>query len=371
MSYFGENTPKLGFGLMRLPMLGEEVDIPQFAQMADRFLEAGFTYFDTAYGYISGKSEAAFKEAVIKRHPRESFTLATKLPAWAGPKTAEEAKQMFWTSLERTGAGYFDYYLLHNISAVRKKFFDDYGIWDFVQERKAEGLIKHVGFSFHDTADILDAVLTEHPEVDFVQLQINYVDWDNPSVQSRLCWETARKHGKSVVIMEPVKGGTLARLPADVRKPFEDIGLPHVAAALRFAASLDGVITVLSGMSTLEQMEQNIGYMSPFKPLDETERGAIQAALKAMAARPSVPCTACRYCEKGCPQGIAISQVFAARNTELVYDNPEGGKNSYRFALMQGGDPATCVGCGQCEAACPQKISIIDELKKAVAAYAG
>ena len=369
MEHSWKNVPKLGFGLMRLPMLGDEVDIEQFKKMADRFLEEGFTYFDTAFGYISGKSEAAFKEAVVLRHPRESFTIATKLPDWAGANNAEEARQMFWTSLERTGAGYFDFYLLHNVSAERKKVFDAYGIWDFVQERKKEGLIRHAGFSFHDTADVLDQVLTEHPEVDFIQLQINYADWEDNSVQSRKCWEVARKHDKPVVIMEPVKGGTLANLPAEVQQVFRDGGLEPVAAALRFAASLEGVITVLSGMSTLEQMEQNLRFMKPFKPLDDRERGLIDAALEALKQRPGIPCTACRYCEKGCPQHIAIPQVFAARNTELVYGDPNGAKMAFRLALMQGNKPSSCVACGQCQEVCPQKIQIIEELQKAVQAY--
>ncbi len=369
MEHSWKNVPKLGFGLMRLPMLGDKVDIEQFKTMADMFLEAGFTYFDTAYGYINGQSEAAFKEAVILRHPRESFTVATKLPAWAGAKTAEEAKQMFRTSLERTGAGYFDFYLLHNVSETRKKVFDEFGIWDFVREKKAEGLIRHAGFSFHDTADVLDKVLTEHPEADFVQLQINYADWEDNAVQSRLCWETARKHGKAVIVMEPVKGGTLANLPAEVQKIFRDGGTEPVDAALRFAASLDGVITVLSGMSDTEQMKQNLKFMKPFRPLDERERGLIDRALEALKARPGVPCTACRYCEKDCPMNISISQVFAARNTELVYGDPKGAKMAYQLALMQGGRPSDCVACGQCEGACPQKIGIIDELKKAVKDY--
>ena len=371
MDYFGKNVPKLGFGCMRLPMLEQEVDLEQFKAMVDAFLAAGLTYFDTAYGYIQGKSEAAIKEALVKRHPRDSFTLATKLPAWAGPKTAEEAKQMFWTSLERTGAGYFDYYLLHNISAQRIKSFDNFGIWDFLKERKAEGLIKYLGFSFHDSADVLDEVLTQHPDMDFVQLQINYADWESPSVQSRKCWEVARKHGKSVVIMEPVRGGQLAALPEEVQAPFHKAGMEPVDAALRFAASLDGVITVLSGMSTIGQMEQNIGFFKDFQPLNDKERAVIDEVIAALNARPGIPCTACRYCEKDCPQSIAISSVFSARNTELVFGNPAGAKGSYGIALMSGSNPADCIGCGQCEAACPQKISIVEELKKAVAAYGG
>ena len=368
MEHSWKNVPKLGFGLMRLPMLGDKVDIEQFKVMADRFLEEGFTYFDTAYGYIGGKSEAAAKVALVERYPRDSYTLATKLPAWAGANNAEEAKQMFWTSLERTGAGYFDFYLLHNVSETRKKVFDEYGIWDFVQERKKEGLIKHAGFSFHDTADVLDKVLTEHPEVDFVQLQINYADWESGSVQSRLCWETARKHGKPVVIMEPVKGGTLANLPEEVQKPFRDGGLEPVEAALRFAASLDGVITVLSGMSTLEQMEQNIEYMKDFQPMTEDERGVLAEALSILKQRPSIPCTNCRYCAPGCPMSISIPDIFQARNKDLVYGDRDGALGFYK--MVSAGAPASqCVGCGQCEAVCPQGIGIIDALKEIAADY--
>ena len=331
MAHDWKNVPKLGFGLMRLPMLGEEVDIEQVKAMVDRFLASGFTYFDTAYGYIGGKSEAAVKVALVDRYPRDSFTLATKLPAWAGPKTAEEAKQMFWTSLERTGAGYFDYYLLHNIGAPRLPYFDDYGIWDFLKERKAEGLIRHLGFSFHDSPELLDKVLTDHPDMDFVQLQINYCDWEDPGIQSRACWEMARKHGKCVVIMEPVKGGSLANFPEDVRQPFLEAGLDPVEGALRFAASLDGVITVLSGMSTLEQMEQNISFMKDFRPLTPAERQVLDKALGILKARPSIPCTNCRYCVKGCPMSIPIPDIFQARNKDLVYGDRRGALPFYKM----------------------------------------
>ena len=221
MAYLGENIPKLGFGLMRLPMNGEEVDIEQTKQMVDMFLENGFTYFDTAYGYLNGKSEEAAKAALVDRYPRERFQLATKLPAWAGPKAAEEARQMFYTSLERTGAGYFDFYLLHNLGNERTQCFEDFKIWDFVADLKKQGLIKHIGFSMHDTADALEAVLKAHPETEFVQLQINYADWESESVQSRKCYEVARKYGKPVIIMEPVKGGSLANLPESVAGIFK------------------------------------------------------------------------------------------------------------------------------------------------------
>ncbi len=368
MEHSWKNVPKLGFGLMRLPMLEGEVDIEQFKKMVDAFLAAGFTYFDTAYGYINGKSEAAAKVALVDRYPRDSFTLATKLPAWAGPKTAEEAKQMFWTSLERTGAGYFDFYLLHNIGAPRIKSFDDFGIWDFLKERKAEGLIKHLGFSFHDSPEMLDRVLTEHPDMDFIQLQINYADWEDPGIQSRGCWEVARKHNKAVVIMEPVKGGTLANLAPDVRKPFEEAGLDPVAEALRFAASLDGVITVLSGMSTLEQMEQNIAFLKDPSPLSEKEKTVIDEARRILQSRPMIPCTNCRYCAPGCPMSISIPDIFQARNKDLVYGDRDGALGFYK--MVSAGAPASqCVGCGQCEAACPQHIGIIDALKEIAADY--
>ena len=352
MEHSWKNVPKLGFGLMRLPMLEGEVDIEQFKKMVDAFLAAGFTYFDTAYGYINGKSEAAAKVALVERYPRDSFTLATKLPAWAGPKTAEEAKQMFWTSLERTGAGYFDFYLLHNIGAPRIKSFDDFGIWDFLKERKAEGLIKHLGFSFHDSPEMLDRVLTEHPDMDFIQLQINYADWEDPGIQSRGCWEVARKHNKAVVIMEPVKGGTLANLAPDVRKPFEEAGLDPV----------------LSGMSTLEQMEQNIAFLKDPSPLSEKEKTVIDEARRILQSRPMVPCTNCRYCAPGCPMSISIPDIFQARNKDLVYGDRDGALGFYK--MVSAGAPASqCVGCGQCEAACPQHIGIIDALKEIAADY--
>ena len=367
MSYLGENIPKLGFGLMRLPMIGEEVDIEQTKQMVDLFMEKGFTYFDTAYGYIGGKSEMAIKDALVDRYPRESFQLATKLPAWAGAKTADEAKEMFWTSLKRTGAGYFDFYLLHNLGDNRSKSFDDFGIWDFVQEQKAAGLIKHVGFSFHDKADVLDEVLTAHPEMEFVQLQINYADWESESVQSRKCYEVARKHNKPVIIMEPVKGGNLAGLPESVASIFKEAN-PEASIsswAVRYAASLEGLVTVLSGMSTLDQMKDNLSYMENFQPLTDDERAVVAKVQAALEAMPTIPCTGCQYCTKDCPQQINIPGVFGSVNTYLTYDSLAGAKGSYGWATAHGGKASDCIGCGQCEAACPQHISIIDELKKA------
>ena len=369
MDYLGKDIRKLGFGLMRLPMLeGGKIDVEQTKTMVDMFLDKGFTYFDTAYGYNAGASEAAIKEALVDRYPRDKFQLATKLPAWAGAQNAEEAKQMFYTSLERTGAGYFDFYLLHNLGEKRTAAFDNYGIWDFLRERKEEGLIKHLGFSFHDKAAVLDELLTKHPDMEFVQLQINYADWESGSVESRKCWEVARKHGKPVIIMEPVKGGILASPPPAVEAIFKEAD-PNASVsswAIRFAASLEGVITVLSGMSNIAQMEDNLSYMADFKPLSEEERKVMDKAQETLASIPSIPCTSCGYCIPGCPMNINIRGIFTAMNMNLVYGNLDNARFNYSFqTAFQGmAGASACVGCGQCESVCPQHIGIIDELKK-------
>ena len=367
MAVLGENIKKLGFGLMRLPMAGDDVDIEQTKQMVDRFLEKGFTYFDTAYGYLDGKSEEAARLALVERHPRSSFQLATKLPAWAGAATKKQAEDMFWTSLKRTGAGYFDFYLLHNLVDERTEAFDRFDIWNFLAERRREGLIRHLGFSFHDKADVLDKLLTQHPDMEFVQLQINYADWESGAIQSRLCYETARRHGKPVIIMEPVKGGSLAVPPEPVREVFRPANpdVSFASWAIRYAASLDGLITVLSGMSSLEQMEDNLRTMERFQPLTEAEQEVVRRAQEALHAIPQIPCTRCGYCVKGCPQGVAIPGVFRAMNNVLIYNNLEGAKGNYAWETRDGGVASRCVGCGQCESVCPQHIAIIDELRRA------
>ncbi len=370
MDYLGKDIPKLGFGLMRLPMAGDVIDVEHMKRMVDRFLGAGFTYFDTAYGYNDGKSEEAAKEAIVDCHRRDSFQLVTKLPAWL-VTTAGEARQMFYTSLKRTGAGYFDFYLLHNLGGNRTKSFDDFGLWDFVQEQKEKGLVRHVGFSFHDTADVLDDVLTKHPEMEFVQLQINYADWESPSIQSRKCYEVARKHGKPVVIMEPVKGGMLATPPGSVAKLLRDADpkASYASWAIRFAASLPGLITVLSGMSNMEQMEDNLATMTDFRPLDAAERAVIDKARRELEAIPVIPCTSCRYCEKGCPQEIPIPDIFSVMNNYLVYRNLPPSERSYGFATRKGGKASKCIACGQCETVCPQHIAVIEELKRVAAIF--
>ncbi len=360
--YFGSETPKLGFGLMRLPRKGLGTDIGQFEKMVDLFLESGFTYFDTAFVY--GSSEKDTKRALVDRHPRDSYTLATKLNAGIPGVSEKAAKKQFYTSLDRTGAGYFDYYLLHALQSSNKAKYDRYGLWDFVLERRAEGLIRHVGFSYHDGPELLDQLLTEHPEVEFVQLQINYADWENPNVTARANWETVRKHGKSVVIMEPVKGGKLANPPAEVKKLFQDYAPDASPAswAIRFAASLDGVITVLSGMSTLEQMKDNVSFMRRFQPLDTGEQKIVQEAMGIMGHAAGIPCTACRYCTDGCPKGINIPGIFAAANLQLVSGQHEEAVAAFREAASPGHMASDCIRCRRCEQVCPQHLPVVEHL---------
>ncbi len=362
--YFGKDVPKLGFGLMRLPRKLLATDVEQVKTMVDLFMEAGFTYFDTAFLYPG--SEAAIKKALIDRYPRQSFTLATKLNAAIMAPTEKAAKAQFTTSLERTGAGYFDYYLLHAIMENNYARYDKFHIWDFVREQKEKGLVKHYGFSFHAGPKLLDQLLTEHPDVDFVQLQINYADWENPRVTSRANYEVARKHGKSITVMEPVKGGALAKPPAEVRKLFEAYrpDMSCASWAIRFVASLDGIITVLSGMSNIEQMEDNLSYMKDFQPLNEEEQRIIREAQRLLGRSASIPCTGCRYCTEGCPQQIRIPDIFAAMNKQLGNGQMAEAREMYGEAAPQGHRASDCLGCGQCENACPQHLDIIKYLKQ-------
>ncbi len=369
--YFGEKTPKLGFGLMRLPKTAEgKIDIKHTKKMVDMFMEAGQTYFDTAYVYDGGESEKAAKAALVERYPRESFTLATKMCGWEG-KNAEEVKKQLQISLERTGAGYFDYYLLHAIQGGNIALYEKYRLFDFVREQKEKGLIKHWGFSYHSGPDLLDELLTKYPDAEFVQLQLNYADWENDGVAARANYEVARRHGKSIVVMEPVKGGGLANPPEAVQEIFKaaDPDASFASWAIRYVASLDGIITVLSGMSNIEQMADNLSYMKDFRPINAAEMAAIQKAQEVINGVKSIPCTGCRYCVAGCPMGIPIPDIFAARNRQLIWGQLEAGAADYAETVKKFVSPTACVECGQCEDVCPQQIKVISQLKSCVEAF--
>lgn len=365
---------KLGFGCMRLPLLDpndqKSIDMDHFKSMVDEFIAKGGTYFDTAFVYHDGTSEVALREALVKRYPREAYTVATKCLAWAAPD-AETAKSNLPTSLERLGLDYVDFYLLHNVGGKRTAKFDEYGMWEYAKEMKAKGLIKHIGFSMHDDAETLDALLTAHPETEFVQLQINYLDWEDPVIQSRACLEVARKHDVPVIIMEPVRGGRLAGdLPERVADVFKAARpeLSTASWALRFCYELPGVITTLSGMSTLEQVRQNMDEANACAPFSDEEKAVLDEAISALHSVPTIPCTNCRYCVKDCPQHVLIPDVLNLLNLESLTENHAFAKQQYGWRTAEGRASA-CIECGACEDMCPQKIGIIEHLRDAAERY--
>lgn len=360
---------KLGFGLMRLPLTDANdkgsIDIEALKEMVDTFMEQGFTYFDTAWMYCAFKSENAVKEALTDRYPRDRYTLTTKLHA-SYLKTKEDRDRIFEEQRQKTGVDYFDYYLIHAIDQELYSIYNEMDCFNWLIEKKKQGFVKHIGFSYHDSAEFLDQVLTEHPEMEFVQLQMNYLDWESAEVQSRKCYEVASKHGKPVIVMEPVKGGTLADVSAEVRESFAayhpDLSVP--SWAIRFVASLDNVAMVLSGMSNMEQLMDNISYMKEFVPMNAEETELVHKAAEMIKDSIAIPCTGCSYCTEGCPMQIAIPDLFRVYNKSKRGEITDVEANEeYRQLTESGGKARECLACGQCQVACPQHLEIINYLK--------
>ncbi len=352
-----------GFGFMRLPMKGDEVDNEQVSKMVDAYLNAGFNYFDTAHGYLNGKSELALKDCLTGRYPRDSYFLVDKLTNFYFKKE-EDIRPFFENQLSWCGVDYFDLYLMHAQSADIFKHFKKCRAYETALELKAEGKIKHFGISFHDTADVLEQILIEYPQIEVVQIQFNYVDYDDPAVQSRKVYDVCRKYGKLVTVMEPVKGGNLAKLPDKARKILDDLkGGSPASYAIRFAAGFDGILAVLSGMSTLEQVEDNISFMKDFKPLDEKETTAVEEVRGIFRSMNMIPCTACRYCVDGCPQRISIPDLFSCMNAKKIYNDWNAGYYYNEVHTKNNGKASDCIKCGKCEKACPQHLKIRDLLE--------
>lgn len=354
---------------MRLPMNGTEVDTAEFSRMVDTFLENGFNYFDTAHGYVATKSETALRECLTSRYPRERYILTDKLTNFYF-RQESDIRPFFESQLKACGVDYFDFYLMHAQSAEIFAMFKRCRAYEIALELKEEGKIRHFGISFHDRAEVLDQILTEYPQVEVVQIQLNYVDWDDPAVESRKCYEVCRKHGKPVIVMEPCKGGNLTDLPEDAKAVFDALGGGSPASyAIRFAAGHEGILMVLSGMSNLAQMQDNLSFMKDFKPLNEKEQEAVAKVCEIFRSKNLVPCTACRYCTAGCPKKISIPDLFACLNAKKVFQNWNTDYYYTNVHTVNNGKASACIGCGKCEAACPQHLPIRDLLKQVAAEF--
>lgn len=365
MNTFDGVKKNFGFGCMRLPLLEDKsVDYVEFSKMVDKFIAEGFNYFDTARGYLGGKSEIAIRECISKRYPREAFVLADKLSVNFFQKE-EDIRPLFYSQLESTGVDYFDFYLMHAQNASSYKKYTACRAYEIAKELKEEGKIRHIAMSFHDKADVLDRILTEHAEIEAVQIQFNYSDYDDVGVESGKCYEVCRKHGKNIIVMEPVRGGSLVNLPKEADEVFRRLnGGSNASYAIRYAASFEGIKMVLSGMSNLTELSENVSFMKDFKPLSETEFSAVKEVQQIFKKQNLIPCTACKYCEEVCPKIIPISDVFACLNQKKRHNS--WNSNWYFEILTKGtSKPSDCVMCGACEANCPQKIEIRKLLKLA------
>ena len=360
---------KLGFGLMRLPMNGKEVDIEKTKVLVDEFMSNGFTYFDTAWMYCESKSEMAIKECLVDRYPRQSYTLTTKLPSHE-INSFEDRDRVFNEQKRRTGLDYFDYYWLHAVSKNNIDNFDKWDCWNFIKAKKDNGEVKHIGFSFHDTPELLDDILNKHPEIEYVQLQLNYLDWLSEDVNSKGCYDVCVKHNKPVIVMEPVRGGKLVKLPNEAQKLFTDANanMSNASWAIRFAASLDNVYMVLSGMTTIEQMKDNLSYMNNFVPLTLDEHNICLKVAEIINKYVIIPCTGCSYCTSKCPQGIDIPGFFALYNKDKQ-DNSVS-KDEYNV-IKSNRSLDECLDCGSCESICPQHLHIRDYFKDVKTYYGG
>lgn len=359
---------KLGFGFMRLPLLSKDdetsIDIEKVKEMVDEFMSHGFTYFDTAYVYNNGASEKALNEALVKRYPRDTFTIASKLPIKETYKDKKDMLDIFNETKSRLGVTYLDYYLLHALNKDRFKKVEEVGAFDLLKELKNKGEIKHIGFSFHDKSEVLDEILSKHKEVEFVLLQINYLDWEDDLVQSKKCYEVATNRGVKIRVMEPLKGGRLA----NVNKEIEDIlkpskGFPVASFGIRFAASLENVEVVLSGMSSLEQVKENVSYMDNFSPLTDLEKEKCFEAAKKIKSLIKIQCTNCRYCVDGCPKFIPIPNYFNLYNNSFIFKD-DSANEMYKKMVLKYSKPSDCIKCGKCEKSCPQHLLIRDLLKE-------
>lgn len=371
----------LGFGFMRLPVKEmnnqSSVDIEQLTRMVDTFIENGFSYFDLAYIYHNGICESVFQEVVSSRYPRDKYEVCTKLPP-AMLQNMASREEIFNQQLKNCGVDYFDCYLIHGVDVNTIPVVERFDCFNFVINKKKAGLARTVGFSYHDTPEKLDEILAAYPEIDVVQLQLNYLDWESPNVQARRCWEVAVKHGKQIIVMEPVKGGMLSEVPESVEKLLKSYNsnLSIASWAVRFAASLENVKTVLSGMNTIAHVEDNISYMKDFTPLNEEEKGIIWRAVELINETIAIPCTACRYCEPKCPKNIAIPSYFSIYNSHMEevkqphYGGMGNGEYHYFVTISKRGKPEDCIECRQCEKICPQHLPIVDDLKIVEAAFA-